>query len=95
MSEREKAEIEIAEFLIRNGNVFNAPYGVIRGLENFGKGKARGITFGVSRWLDAHILIISPNNIVVTCQGSRTYRDLAGKYSSAKEFINAWSRFVA
>ena len=87
MSEREQIQNEINAFLEQNGNYFNAPYGILDGMESFGKGKVRVITFGVARYLDATVKIYSPTNIQVRGQGALLYK-FQGFYRNAKDLIN-------
>lgn len=62
---------------VSGGRVFNAPYGVLEGLE---KGnKARGITFGVARVSDVHLSIYSPKFMILrdSRYGTAKYTDVA------------------
>lgn len=86
MSPRAQTQNEILDFLNRHENYFNAPYGILSGTVAFGKGKARQITFGVSRYLDASITILAPNKIKVRGQGGLTYK-FEGEFSSSQELI--------
>lgn len=86
MSEREQIQNEIEDFLNENSSYFNAPYGIISGLNKVGRGKIRSITFGVSRYLDGEIQIWSPKKIVVRCQGGLDYK-FEGEYNSKEELI--------
>ena len=69
MSKREDIQREIYDFLEENSNVFDAPYGILEGMESLGRGKMRTVTFGVSRYLDAVIQILSEKNIILKGQG--------------------------
>ena len=94
MSARETISDSLVAFLegakTKEGHTFfDAPYGILPGLENFGKGKLRVIAFGVSRYLDACIKIYSPNRIVVTGQGGLTYK-VDGLFSSMEDLKAAY-----
>lgn len=69
MSKREEVANQIGEWLILHQDRFTAPYGVIPGFANRGKGKIRTITFGVARHLDAVVEIWSPILIRLRGQG--------------------------
>ena len=58
MSPREAMTERIYDYLVNAGK-FNAPYGVLRGIKtpNSGRGKARTITFGFARTMDATLTI--------------------------------------
>jgi hypothetical protein len=90
MSEREAISNTIEEFL-NGSNYFDAPYGILSGLEAVGKGKVRTITFGVSRYLDAVIYIWSPKRISVKGRGGLAYK-FDGEYKSADELINKFKK---
>jgi len=83
MSEREQIQNDLVDFLDKTGK-FDAPYGIIPGMRKFAKGKMRTIAFGVARYLDAEIQIISPNCITVSGQGGLAYK-YAGKYDSIQQ----------
>jgi hypothetical protein len=85
MSEREIAQEKIVDFL-ESHNYFNAPYGVLTGLQKTKTGKIRVITFGVSRYLDAAIYILSPKKISVRGQGGLAYK-FEGDYDSPESLI--------
>jgi len=84
LSPMAEAAKKLYEFLLDHSDVFNAPYGIIDGLNPVGKGKVRGITFGICRTLDAHATIWGPNKIVVEGQGPASC-DLDGEYHSVEE----------
>lgn len=87
MSPREQAQHVIAEFLHAHRRTFSAPYGVIEGMSTLPRGgKVRNITFGVARYLDAHITIFSPTRIRVEGQGALAYK-VDGDYRSTEELI--------
>lgn len=86
VSAREKVQQKLVEFLSSNLNKFNAPYGVIEGLQPFGKGKVRTITFGVARYLDATIMIYQENNISINGSGALASK-YAGHFKSAEEVV--------
>ena len=76
-----------------NENYFNAPYGILSGLVQFGKGKVREITFGVSRYLDATIHIWSEKKIIVRGQGGLLYK-FEGQFSFADELIQHFKQQI-
>lgn len=80
MSEREQIQTDLVEFLENSGK-FNAPYGIISGMKKFARGKIRTITFGVSRYFDGEIQIISPKCITVSGRGILNYK-YTGKFDS-------------
>jgi hypothetical protein len=89
MSKREQIQDEIEAFLTNAKSkegytFFNAPYGIITGMDTFGKGKVRVITFGVSRYLDASVNIYTPTRIVVNGQGGLAYK-VEGEFKSVAE----------
>ena len=90
MSEREQIQEQLEQYLSEN-EYFSAPYGVLTGLESVGKGKVRTIAFGVSRYLDATILIWSKNKISVRGQGGLSYK-FEGTYSSAEQLIEHFNK---
>ena len=83
MSEREIIQNDIVSFLEESGK-FNAPYGILTGMRPFAKGKIRTIAFGVARYLDAEIQIISPKCITVSGRGGLAYK-YCGKYDSVQQ----------
>lgn len=85
MSEREQIQETLTEYL-ESKNYFDAPYGVIAGIQKMGKGKIREITFGVSRYLDASIQIWTSKKIVVRGQGGLAYK-FEGEFNSCEELI--------
>lgn len=93
MSKRQEIQEDIADH-IRSVGHFNAPYGVIEGMQPMGRGKKRTISFGVSRTLDATIDIVSPKNIQLSGRGPLAGAwgiEWANKFESAdelKRFIN-------
>lgn len=92
MSEREIIQNDIVEFLEESGK-FNAPYGILPGMRPFAKGKIRTIAFGVARYLDAEIQIISPKCITVSGQGGLAYK-YCGKFNSAQELKDHFSKKI-
>lgn len=91
MSAREKIQDKLVAFLtnakdLKGNTLFDAPYGIIPGLQAFGKGQMRVIAFGVSRYLDATIKILSPDNIVIQGQGGLAYK-VEGSFKSVDEVI--------
>jgi len=65
-SERELLTERIVEFIEQRSDTFNAPYGVLSGLERLPRGGAvRTITFGCARTLDATLNVWGPLNITL------------------------------
>ena len=94
MSEREQIQNNIVAFLEQHINAFDAPYGVLTGLNPMKRGgKVRTITFGVARYLDATINILSPNNIIVNGQGGLAYK-IKGNYKSESEVLTALQTLI-
>lgn len=90
MSEREKTSEQIEDYL-EGDSYFNAPYGILPGIEPLGRGKIRTIAFGVNRYLDATIRIYTPKKIVVRGQGGLAYK-FDGTYYSAEELISHFKK---
>lgn len=91
-SPREQIQIDLMEYLSNRG-VFNAPYGILDGMETLSKGgKVRTVTFGQARYLDATVYIFSPTNITIRAQGSASYR-LNSKYNSYQSLIDDLDKF--
>lgn len=88
VSPRAELAERILTRLISNSEKWTAPYGILDGLRDGGKGKYRTITFGVARYLDATICIYSPTRIEVRAQGGLD-RYIGGWYASEQEFLNA------
>lgn len=88
MSEREQLQNQIVEFLESKGK-FNAPYGIIEGMQPYGKGKIRTVTFGIARYLDATIDIIKPNDLHVHGRGPLAYK-YCGRYESFEKLKQAF-----
>jgi hypothetical protein len=86
MSAREDAQRAVAGHLLDHYEFWSAPYGVIEGLVSTGRGKARCITFGVARLLDAEAWIFSPTKLVVRGSGGLAYR-VEGTYGSAEDLV--------
>ncbi len=89
MSPREQLQHEIYDFLVESKR-FNAPYGVIAGMKPYAKGKVRTITFGIARYLDGEITILSPKCIMVGGRGPLAYK-FAGTYGSKEDLIKKFS----
>ena len=92
MSPREKAQNDLVKYLenkctSKGKFYFDAPYGILDGMEAFGTGKVRTIAFGVSRYLDCKLTIISPTEITVDCRGGLDYK-FEGTYSSVEDLIS-------
>lgn len=83
MSPRELIQDELAEWLSEHPK-FNAPYGIIKGMKPYARGQARTITFGISRFLDGEITIVSDKLLSVSGRGPLAYK-YAGNYKSVKE----------
>lgn len=62
MSERKLIQNELIDWLL---TWTSAPYGVIGSIDSFGKGKVRKIAFGIARYLDAELIIISKNRLIL------------------------------
>jgi len=92
MSEREITQEKIVNFL-ESCDYFDAPYGILSGLQKTKTGKIRVITFGVSRYLDSAIYIFSPNKISVRGQGGLSYK-FDGEYNSAESLIEKFSKEI-
>jgi hypothetical protein len=90
MSPREQIQNELVAFLEANTGSFSAPYGIIADLTPVknGKGKVRTVVFGVSRYLDAEILIWSPDKIQIRAQGGLAYK-VEGDYTSVADTLTA------
>lgn len=86
VSARELAQKKLVEFLLNNRNTFNAPYGVLDGLKDMGRGKVRTITFGIARYLDAEIVIYKENNITINGSGALAHK-YCGHFKSVDEVI--------
>lgn len=65
MSLREELQNRISAWLLERESTFTAPYGVIAGLHTpaSGRGKARVVTFGIARTLDATLFVWSPTRL--------------------------------
>jgi hypothetical protein len=65
MSAREELSERICRWLQERSDTFNAPYGVLQGLytPKSGRGRARVITFGICRTLDACLTIWSTERL--------------------------------
>lgn len=95
MSEREQIQETLTEYL-ESKNYFDAPYGVIAGIQKMGKGgkgEIREIAFGVSRYLDASIQIWTPKKIVVKGQGGLAYK-FEGEFNSCEELIEHFNKEI-
>jgi hypothetical protein len=85
MSPREEVQRKLVEFLEGTG-YFTAPYGILEGMTSMGKGKARTVTFGVARYLDATATIFSPARISVRGQGGLASR-FEGEFKGLDELV--------
>ena len=75
MSPREEAQNKLVDWLETTSGKWNAPYGILPGLENLKRGgKVRTITFGMARWLDATAYIWSPTKITFMAAGPASTR---------------------
>ncbi len=90
MSEREEIQNDIVDFLAKSGK-FDAPYGILPGIRPFAKGKMRTVTFGVARYLDGEIQIISPKCITVSGRGALAYK-YCGKFDSLQAFKDHFNK---
>ena len=86
MSARSEIQDQVVDVLSRNRRFWTAPYGVLPGMEKWGKGKMRTVTFGIARTLDATIYIQTPTRIVVEAQGPAA-RLLRTEYGSVEELL--------
>lgn len=69
MSEREQVQNELVELIRELG--YNAPYGILTSFKDLPRGgKARQISFGMRRTLDAVITIWTPRKFSVEAQGA-------------------------
>ena len=85
MSPREEIQKRLVAFLEKRSGFYNAPYGILSGLEPLrGGGKVRSITFGICRILDASIVIFSPSNIRIEGRGPYAYK-VEGEFKSVEE----------
>lgn len=76
ISPRQQAANEIVKFLEGHSGTFDAPYGILEGLENLPRGgKVRVVTFGCARTLDATVTVWAPTRLTVRAQGPAS-RDL-------------------
>lgn len=76
MSAREELSIRIALWLTER-DAFNAPYGVLSGtyVPAGNRGKARTVTFGICRTLDACLTIWSTTRLILhTNRGDFTFK---------------------
>jgi hypothetical protein len=86
---------DIVAHIEKNRRTFSAPYGVIEGTGVSKSGrKHKNVTFGVARFLDAHIAYYSPNFIVVTAHGALESR-FQEVYRSIEDLIAALDAIVA
>lgn len=91
-SPRELAQARLVDYLNAHGRYWNAPYGVLTGMRDLPRGgKARSVTFGVARWLDASVLILSPTRIDVRGEGALA-PDVEGQYTSVEQLIERLRR---
>lgn len=86
MSRREQVQQQILTHLEEHAQTWNAPYGILSGLESVGRGKVRTITFGQARNLDAVIRIWTPTRIEVEGHGPLAYA-VQGRFNSPEDFI--------
>lgn len=89
MSEREKIQKELVEFILNVKNSdgsmkFDASYGVTGGMKTLSRGKVRTITFGIARYFDGLIVIWKPNNITISGHGALALK-YAGVFKSIEE----------
>ena len=93
MSPREQSQEQVLSYLRSNEDCFTAPYGIIPGMKSIGKGKARTITFGIAGYLDAEVLILSPNKITVRGQGKLAYL-FDGIFTSTDDLIRHFNIYI-
>lgn len=97
MSKREQVQEEIAGWIREHQDYFDAPYGVIEGLQKFGRGKKRTVTFGVSRYLDAEVSILGENKINLFGRGGIAKNwgiEYRREFSSVDELIEFLSKKI-
>lgn len=76
-----------------NDSKFTAPYGIIEGTGETKNGKKyKSITFGVARYLDAHVMYFSPKFIIVNGEGALAHK-IEGKYGSIEGLKTAINNF--
>ena len=92
MTDREKAQQSIYNFILNNADYFNGPI-LEHGLQSVGGGKVRTVYFSINRYLDGTITIWSAKKIVVTCAGGLHHR-FEGEYDSAKQLINHFKKEI-
>lgn len=86
MSARSDIQDQIVDTLSRNRRFWSAPYGVLPGMEKWGKGKVRTVTFGIARSLDATIYIWTPDRLTVHSAGP-AHHLLKEEYRSVDELL--------
>jgi len=92
MSERERVHKRLFDHLVEHKDVWTAPYGIEASVRRLSRGGAvREILFGTARYLDATILVWSPDRIVIDAEGPLAY-EVAGTYSTPDEAIAALSK---
>lgn len=90
MTPRETTQKELSDRL-ENDSRFDAPYGVLCGMQNLPKGgKVRTVTFGVSRYLDCTAFIWNQNKITFSCQGPLYYK-IPDCVKSVQEFFDFYN----
>jgi hypothetical protein len=88
VSEREAVQAAIVAHLTERRRYWSAPYGVIAGLQDLPRGgKVRNVTFGVARFLDAHVTVWTPTRIVVEAEGPLASR-VEGEFASVEDLID-------
>jgi hypothetical protein len=85
-SPREQVSDRIAWFIEERPETFNAPYGVLCGLDRLPRGGAvRTITFGCARTLDATLFVWGPTRITLqSSQGNEEF--------TSEEAVYDWLR---
>lgn len=87
-SARQLVQEELVAFLTKHADVFDAPYGILPGLQPVGTGgKVRTVTFGRRRVLDAQVCIWAPGLITVHAQGAYA-SSFPEKYPSVQVLIS-------
>lgn len=93
-SPRELVHEEIIKFLWEHQDVFNAEYGtIVKLLEVPTGGYGRMVTFGIQNKFNAVVVIWTPTNIELECEGSPYWRrKLKGtaKKKFIRKFRGAW-----
>lgn len=88
MSPREEAQTKLVTWLVEHSTLFNAPFGVLTGLDPIARGgKVRSVTFGCARTLDAYVMIFSTSKIVIEGRGPLSTK-VSGTFDSVDAVIS-------